>query len=132
MRVPGPDHRVWLPPGLAGPGRWRGGNGIREYTTTTDTEMSLWFEPSGNPAWGLFGGKDGVPPEVVVNPRNRRVIRRLETKRMSLREGELVRCYTGGAGGYGNPLDRDPQAVQADFTDGHISPRLHPTSPPID
>ena len=35
---------------------------------TTDTEMSLWFERSANPAWGLFGGQDGAPPEVIINP----------------------------------------------------------------
>ena len=35
----------------AGPGKWWGGNGIiREYQMTTDTELSLWFERSGNPA----------------------------------------------------------------------------------
>ena len=41
---------------------------------------------------------------------------------MPLREGDTVRCYTGGGGGYGNPLHGDPQAVQADLADGHISP----------
>ena len=107
----------------AGPGKWRGGNGIiREYTMTTDTEMSLWFERSGNPAWGLFEGKAGAPPEVVINPGTPRETRRLKTNLMPLRNGDVVRCYTGGGGGYGNPLDRDPQAVQADLADGHISP----------
>ncbi len=33
-----------------------------------DTEMSLWFERSGNPAWDLFGGQAGAPPEVIINP----------------------------------------------------------------
>ncbi|WP_420612083.1 hydantoinase B/oxoprolinase family protein [Candidatus Spongiisocius sp.] len=106
----------------AGPGRWRGGNGIiREYQMTTDTEMSLWFERSGNPAWGLLGGKDGAPPDVVINPGTPDETRRLKTNRMPLRKGDTVRCFTGGGGGYGDPLDRDPEAVQADLADGHIS-----------
>ena len=89
----------------AGPGQWRGGNGIiREYRMTTDTGMSLWFERSGNPAWGLFGGQAGAPPEVVINQGTPRETRRLKTNRMPLREGDTVRCYTGGGGGYGNPL----------------------------
>ena len=93
----------------AGPGQWRGGNGIiREYQMTTDTEMSLWFERSGNPAWGLFGGESGAPPEVIINPGTPNEIRRLKTNRMPLRKGDTVRCYTGG-GGYGNPLERDPK-----------------------
>ena len=106
----------------AGPGRWRGGNGIiREYTMTTDTEMSLWFERSGHPAWGLFGGQGGAPPEVIINPGTPRELRRLKTNRMPLREGDIVRCYTGGGGGYGDPLERDPEAIRADLVDGHIS-----------
>ena len=107
----------------AGPGRWRGGNGIiREYRMTTDTEMSLWFERSGNPAWGLFGGQHGAPPEVIINPATPKETRRLKTNRMPLRQGDTVRCYTGGGGGYGDPLERDPQAVLTDVADGHISP----------
>ena len=104
-------------------GRWRGGNGIiREYTMTTDTEMSLWFERSGNPAWGLFGGEAGAPPGSHHQPRNPRRDPLLKTNRMPLREGDVVRCYTGEGGGYGNPHDRDPQAVLDDLADGHISP----------
>ena len=66
-----------------------------------DTEMSLWFERSGNPVWGLFGGQAGAPPEVIINPGTPRETRRLETNRMPLREGDTVRCYTGGGGCYG-------------------------------
>ncbi len=73
-------------------------------------------------AWGLFGGKDGAPPEVVINQGTPRETRRLKTNRMPLRKGDTVCCYTGGGGGYGNPLERDPQAVRADLADGHISP----------
>ena len=107
----------------AGPGRWRGGSGIvREYQMTADTEMSLWFERSGNPAWGLFGGRGGAPPDVAVNPGTPEEIRLLKTNRMPLRKGDTVRCYTGGGGGYGDPLERDPRAVEDDLADGFISP----------
>ena len=30
--------------------------------------VSLWFERSRTPAWGLFGGGDATPPDVVINP----------------------------------------------------------------
>ena len=76
------------------------------------------FERSANPAWGLFAGQGGAPPEVIINPGTPNEIRRLKTNRMPLRKGDTVRCYTGG-GGYGNPLERDPKAVLAD---SHISP----------
>ena len=75
---------------------------------TTDTEMSLWFERSANPAWGLFAGQAGTPAEVIINPRTPRETRRLETNRTPLRKGDTVRCYTGGGGGYGDPLRTRP------------------------
>ena len=57
-------------PDTGGPGRWRGGNGvIREYTLDgEEATLSLWFERSRTPAWGLFGGRDATPPDVVINP----------------------------------------------------------------
>ena len=57
-------------PDTGGPGQWRGGNGVvREYTLDAEAaELSLWFERSRTPAWGLFGGRDAVPPDVVINP----------------------------------------------------------------
>ena len=91
----------------AGPGRWREGNGIiREYRMTTDTRMSLWFERSANPAWGLFGGQDGAPPKSSSTPQPPERSAASRPTRMLLRQGDTVRCHTGGGGGYGNPLDR--------------------------
>jgi N-methylhydantoinase B len=50
-------------PDSGGSGRWRGGNGvIREYEAQTDMSVSLWFERSRQPAWGLFGGQVAVGP----------------------------------------------------------------------
>ena len=117
----------------AGPGQWRGGNGIiREYQMTTDTEMSLWFERSGNPAWGLFGGKGGAPPEVIINPGTPDEIRRLKTNRMPLRNGDTVRCYTGGGGGYGDPLQiATPSSPSRPGGRPHL-PGLRQTPPPIE
>ena len=94
---------------------------------TTDTEMSLWFERFGNPARGLIDGQAGAHPAVHHQSRHPGDPR---TNRMSLREGDVVRCYTGG---YGNPRHCDPQAVLDDLADGHISPdyarRHHRLSP---
>ena len=80
------------------------------------------FERSANPAWGLFAGQGGAPPEVIINPGTPNEIRRLKTNRMPFREGDTVRCCTGGGGGYGDPLERGPQAVLADLANSHISP----------
>ncbi|PBC69629.1 N-methylhydantoinase B [Streptomyces sp. TLI_235] len=105
-----------------GPGRWRGGNGvIREYSVLSDCTVSLWFERSITPAWGLFGGHDATGPAVVINPGRPEEKLLLKANGLPLRAGDIVRCLTGGGGGYGDPAERDPQAVQEDLADGHLS-----------
>ncbi|MFD9123222.1 hydantoinase B/oxoprolinase family protein [Kitasatospora sp. NPDC059571] len=109
-------------PDSGGPGRWRGGNGVvREYTALHDCTVSLWFERSVTPAWGLFGGHAAAPPEVVVNAGRPGEKRLLKANGLPLRAGDTVRCLTGGGGGYGDPAQRDHQAVQADIADRHLS-----------
>ena len=110
-------------PDSGGPGRWRGGNGvIREYEVLADCTVSLWFERSLTPAWGLFEGQDAAPPEVVINPGRPDEQRLLKGNGLSLRAGDVVRCATGGGGGYGPAERRDPLLVTSDLLDGQVSP----------
>ncbi|RKT54608.1 hydantoinase B/oxoprolinase family protein [Saccharothrix australiensis] len=110
-------------PDSGGAGRWRGGNGVvREYVAQQDCTVSLWFERSTTPAWGLFGGSDAAPPEVVINEGRPDERRLLKCNGLALKAGDTIRCATGGGGGYGPPADRDPAAVRADIADGHVTP----------
>ncbi len=110
-------------PDSGGAGRFRGGDGVvREYEMLTDCTVSLWFERSQQPAWGLFGGQDAVGPDVVVNPGRPDERRVLKANGMRLRAGDVLRCSTGGGGGYGPAAERDPQRVRDDVLDGHLTP----------
>jgi len=40
---------------------------------------------------------------------------------VQLAEGDRVIVTAGGGGGYGDPLDRDTEAVRQDVMDGYIS-----------
>lgn len=106
-----------------GAGKWRGGNGIiREYRLEGDAaQLFLWFERSATPGWGLFGGGDATPPEVIVNPGRDDERRMLKCSREPLRRGDVVRTMTGGGGGFGDPADRDPELVRADVADRHLT-----------
>jgi N-methylhydantoinase B len=106
-----------------GAGRWRGGNGIvREYTVECDeATLYLWFERSRTPAWGLHGGEDATPPDVVINPGRADERHMLKASRVTLKRGDVVRTMTGGGGGFGAPGDRDEELVRADVRDGHVS-----------
>jgi len=108
----------------AGAGRWRGGAGVvREYVIEGDnTTVTAWFERSKTPAWGIFGGKAGSPPSVVVNPGREDERRFLKSNALPLKRGDVVVAMTGGGGGYGDPREREPELVRRDVQDGVLSP----------
>lgn len=116
-------------PDSGGAGRWRGGNGVvREYEALADCTVSLWFERSLTPAWGLFEGADASPPKVVINPGRPDERELLKCNGLALRAGDRVRCATGGGGGYGPADQRDPALVASDVRDGQVSPEVARTS----
>ena len=121
-RYPWRINEYRIRPDSGGSGRWRGGNGvIREYEAQTDMQVSLWFERSRQPAWGLFGGEDAVGPEVVINPGQPGELRVLKVNGMNVRKGDIIRCATGGGGGFGDATERSADLVTADILDRHIT-----------
>jgi N-methylhydantoinase B len=107
----------------AGAGRYRGGTGIRrdlrllleDGRLTNNTERQR-FAP-----WGLFGGQPGRPGTTVVNPGTPRE-RRVHSKASdTFAYGDVVSFQQPGAGGYGPPWERDPQAVLHDVLDDYVS-----------
>ncbi|MGH3134777.1 MAG: hydantoinase B/oxoprolinase family protein [Gaiellaceae bacterium] len=105
-----------------GPGRFRGGCGIsRTMHLEAPARLYLWFERSLHPAWGLFGGREAVGPDCVVNPGRSGERHMLKVNALPLEPGDVVELRTGGGGGFGNPLERDPERVRADVIDGYVS-----------
>jgi N-methylhydantoinase B len=106
-----------------GAGRYRGGlNVVREYRVLDHrVDLSLWFERTLTPSWGLFGGKDGAVPRVLMNPGTVDEKLLLKVDSMALAKDSRFRVYTGGGGGYGPPRERDPRRVRDDVIDGYVS-----------
>ena len=71
-----------------------------------------------SPPRGLFGGRDGLPGEIVVNP-GREDERRIPAKSTNyhLRAGDVISLRTANSAGYGDPLRRDPALVLRDVLD---------------
>ncbi|MBI3978650.1 MAG: hydantoinase B/oxoprolinase family protein [Chloroflexi bacterium] len=105
-----------------GAGKFRGGLGlVRDRQFLVDNTMvQVRSDRAKYPPYGLFGGKAGTTTVNVVNPGPSR--RELPSKFMIwLNAGDVYRCQLPGAGGWGDPLDRDPALVQRDVRDEKIS-----------
>lgn len=108
----------------AGAGKWRGGLGsIRDVTFTETGGMSLEGEGNRFAPPGLSGGKHGHGGEVVFNP-GRPNEHRLPSKfpYRKMKAGDTMRTVSPCGGGYGDPLERDPERVLSDVIDGYVSP----------
>jgi N-methylhydantoinase B len=82
--------------------------------------VSLWFERSKTPAWGILGGRAGRPPEISIEGPQIRMSP-LKLKARAIAAGTLVRTMTGGGGGYGASKERPPLEVLADVIDGYVT-----------
>src|SRR6478735_148135 len=124
-RYPWRINEYRIRPDSGGAGRWRGGNGVvREYEALTDCSLSLWFERSRQPAWGLFVGEDAIGPGVWINPGGPGEKRMLKVNGLKVHEGDVIRCATGGGGGFGDPTERVAEAVQTDIADRHVTEEM--------
>ena len=111
-------------PDSGGPGRFRGGLGmVREYRMLGRARRTARGGRELTPPRGRDGGLAGRPSRVVLNPGTERE-RVLEGRDASvdLDRGDVLRAELGGAGGYGDPKTRPPEAVLADVREGYVTP----------
>ncbi len=106
-----------------GAGKWRGGNGVvRDLLIESDNAtLTVLFERSLTPVWGIRGGEDAMTSVVVINP-GRPDERRLQLcSNEPLRRGDVVRALTGGGGGYGDPRERDGDLVRNEVRNNAVT-----------
>jgi N-methylhydantoinase B len=98
-----------------GAGKYRGGLGIvRQFRVLAEeATFQLRSDRTDFLPWGAEGGKPGTPTKNYLNPDTEN--RELPGKYlMTLKKGDVYRLIQAGAGGYGDPLDRDAVAVLED------------------
>jgi N-methylhydantoinase B len=86
-----------------------------------DGEFLVSMDREKFPPHGLFGGKAGLANVTVVNPDSSGEKRFAKVAGYSVKAGTVISHQTAGGGGYGEPLERDPQMVLADVRNGYIS-----------
>ena len=105
-----------------GAGKFRGGNGtVRQYLLLEDANLSLWFERSVTPAWGLSGGEPGLGPEVVVRDPEGSETRLLKVNARPLKAGTVITVASGGGGGFGPARERAADRVRSDVENRFVS-----------
>jgi N-methylhydantoinase B len=103
-----------------GPGWQRGGLGqVMEIEAAENAPFSVYamFERIQHPARGREGGHDGAPGRVSLA--SGRVLR--GKGQQTIPPGERLRLELPGGGGFGDPRERDPEAVRADVRSGLVS-----------
>jgi N-methylhydantoinase B/oxoprolinase/acetone carboxylase alpha subunit len=112
-----------LRPESAAPGRWRGGVGIvRRTRMLVDGTFSSEGDRSYDAPRGVLGGWSGLGTLARRNPDTpaEEVIPTKVTA-LACAAGDVIEVREPNAGGYGDPLDRDPQSVFDDVTDDFTS-----------
>ena len=109
-------------PDSGGPGKFRGGLGCtREYEVLEEAMVPVRGAKgslrSKLPPWGVFGGKPARVGTIFVNG----VEVSERAREIALEPGDVVRIDMNAGGGYGDPLERDPERVLGDLLDGYVT-----------
>ena len=106
----------------AGPGTFRGGAGLRRDLRFLADEGKLTnlSDRQRFPPYGLFGGEPGVRGRTVLNPGAGEELVPGKASR-EFAYGDVISFQQSGAGGYGDPLERDPARVLDDVLDDYVS-----------
>ncbi|RIL07800.1 MAG: methylhydantoinase [Proteobacteria bacterium] len=108
-----------------GPGRFRGGCGVVKGGTLTAADasvMSYCCDRARSITWGVRGGLPSIPHGAWLNP-GRPDARYMGAifSNVPIRAGDSFSRPSAGGGGFGDPLERAPDAVLEDVIDGYVS-----------
>ncbi|WP_435062460.1 hydantoinase B/oxoprolinase family protein [Halobaculum sp. EA56] len=117
--------RYELRPDSGGPGEHRGGLGLRRDIRVRGhtARFSLLAERHESRPYGLAGGGEGAAGAAYIVDGSGDELETLPAKHTrDLPAGTVVSVRTPGGGGYGDPADRDAEAIERDLRLGKLTP----------
>ena len=109
--------------GSGGAGKYRGGLGIE--TQMTNLMEGRWSLSNAGrrtcAPWGIAGGADGAASRNYMRGPGESEFKIMDPVRTLAAPHSSVRVSTGGGGGWGDPLERDPQKVRFDALEAFIT-----------
>lgn len=126
LRFPVRCDQYELRPEPAAPGRWRGGVGIiRRNRFLVDGTYSCEGDRQWDPPRGVFGGWNGLVASAHKNPgTGSEQYVEAKVTGVPFKAGEYIELREPNAGGYGDPLDREPERVREDVLDDFTTVEL--------
>jgi len=115
-------HEHW--PDSAGAGQWRGGLGVetRFKISGEKTKVVTFGDGDVEPAFGLFGGKNGTLNKIELIYPDGRVYKTTSKDLVEdVPEGTILFQQAGGGGGYGDSFKRPAEKVMEEARNGIIS-----------
>jgi N-methylhydantoinase B len=110
-------------PDTCGHGKFRGGLGtIRGMKVRADSVVTCHGDREKFPPYGIAGGTNGGPFRLILNygsPQEKDL--GMFASNVPITTKDDVYFVSAGGGGYGNPLERDPQKVLDDVLDRFIT-----------
>lgn len=105
--------------GSGGPGKFRGGMGGSIHITNLIEGRWNLHRPrrEGCPAWGLNGGVAGENGRLMMKLKTETEYREVNVTRHLVPADTEVIVNQGSGGGWGSPLDRDPELVRWDVVE---------------
>jgi 5-oxoprolinase (ATP-hydrolysing) len=106
-----------------GAGRYRGGLAVERVwrALVPDTAVHFRSDRQVHRPYGLAGGREGAPSSTVILREDGSVERMPPMFVALLQPGDVLHHRMAGGGGFGDPAERDPEAVRRDLRDEKIT-----------
>lgn len=116
--------RYGLVPDSGGAGKYRGGlASIREFRFLAErSEFTIRTDRRDHPPYGIAGGGPGAASaNTLIDRDGEHAVSTMPMKSFIARRGDTFRMVSAGGGGYGDPRERDPEAVLEDVREEKLS-----------